>query len=122
MANRGLSYSNLINTIDEQTKAGKSLVDYLRSLGVIDEPNYVHGAADVVDYVSRFGDEASAMTRASTLKNYHLGLSHTQIESNPVTHVDMIWYDRLERGIVITRTKTETKCLWMQEITQFGII
>lgn len=45
MANRGLRYSNLINTIDEQTKAGKSLVDYLRSLGVIDEPNYATMAA-----------------------------------------------------------------------------
>ena len=26
-------------TINERTKAGKSLVGYLRSLGVIDEPN-----------------------------------------------------------------------------------
>ena len=26
-------------TINERTKAGKSLVSYLRSLGVIDEPN-----------------------------------------------------------------------------------
>lgn len=49
---------------------------------------YVHGSADVVDYVSRFGDEASAMTRADVLKNYHIGLSHTPIESNPVTYVD----------------------------------
>lgn len=59
---------------------------------------YVHGSADVVDYVSRFGDEASAMTRADVLKNYHIGLSHTPIESNPVTYVDVLvqslraWY------------------------------
>lgn len=26
-------------TIDERTKAGKSLVNYLRSLGVLEEPN-----------------------------------------------------------------------------------
>ena len=26
-------------TVNERTKAGKSLVNYLRSLGVIDEPN-----------------------------------------------------------------------------------
>ncbi len=26
-------------TIDERTKAGKSLIGYLRSLGVLDEPN-----------------------------------------------------------------------------------
>ena len=26
-------------TINERTKAGKSLISYLRSLGVIDEPN-----------------------------------------------------------------------------------
>lgn len=49
---------------------------------------YDHGAANVVDYVSRFGDEASAMTRADTLKKNHLGLSHIPIESNPITYVD----------------------------------
>ena len=59
---------------------------------------YVHGSADVVDYVSRFGDEAAAMTRATALKNYHQALSHAPIESNPVTYVDTLvkslreWY------------------------------
>ena len=32
-------------TINERTKAGKSLVSYLRSLGVIDEPNATTMAA-----------------------------------------------------------------------------
>ena len=32
-------------TINERTKAGKSLVGYLRSLGVIDEPNATTMAA-----------------------------------------------------------------------------
>lgn len=49
---------------------------------------YVHGAADVVDYVSRYGDEAAAMTRAAVLKHYHEALFHAPIESNPVTYVD----------------------------------
>ena len=59
---------------------------------------YVHGAANVVDYVSRFGDESAAMARAAVLKNYHEALSHTPIESNPVTYVDALvkslreWY------------------------------
>jgi len=51
---------------------------------------YVHGSANVVDYVSRFGDETAAMTRAAALKNYHESLSHVPIESNPVTYVDSL--------------------------------
>ena len=60
--------------------------------------DYVHGAADVVDYVSRYGDEVAAMTRASALQIFHESLSHTPIDSNPITYVDRLvsslraWY------------------------------
>ena len=59
---------------------------------------YVHGAADVVDYVAKYGDEDAAMIRALTLQKHHDSLLHTPIESNPITCVDKLvqslraWY------------------------------
>ena len=60
--------------------------------------NYVHGSSDVVDYVSRYGDEQAARSRAKILQEYHQSLSHNPIDSNPVTYVDILveslrdWY------------------------------
>ena len=60
--------------------------------------DYVHGSANVVDYVSWYGDEVAAMTRASALQSYHESLAHTPIDSNPVTYVNRLvkslraWY------------------------------
>lgn len=60
--------------------------------------NYVHGAADVVNYVLRFGDENAAMARAAALQRYHKMQAHAPIDSNPVTYVDALvkslreWY------------------------------
>lgn len=75
-----LPRQDLYNKLDEVVNA---------SLPAGEKPfEYIHGSADVVDYVSRFGDETAAMTRAASLKNYHESLSHAPIESNPVTYVD----------------------------------
>ena len=60
--------------------------------------NYEHGASDVVKYVSKYGNELVAMKRAVMLRDYHKSLSHTPIDSNPVTYVDTLvkslreWY------------------------------
>ena len=50
-------------TVNERTKAGKSLVNYLRSLGVIDEPNEVTLAA--VQEIKNGGG-----TRCETFEDY----------------------------------------------------
>ena len=60
--------------------------------------NYEHGASDIVKYVSKYGDESAAITRAVSLQEYHKSLLHTPIDSNPVTYVDTLvkslreWY------------------------------
>lgn len=60
--------------------------------------NYKHGASEIVEYVSKYGDESAAITRAVTLQEYHKSLSHHPIDSNPVTYVDTLvkslreWY------------------------------
>lgn len=60
--------------------------------------SYTHGAASVVEYAEKFGDETAAINRAVVLQAYHESNSHCPIESNPVTYVDKIvkslrdWY------------------------------
>lgn len=64
----------------------------------VDAFNYEHGASDIVKYVSKYGDESAAITRAVSLQEYHKSLLHTPIDSNPVTYVDTLvkslreWY------------------------------
>ncbi len=59
---------------------------------------YVHGASDVIRYVSMYGNESAAMSRAESLQKYHQSLSHAPIDSNPVTFVNALvqslrdWY------------------------------
>lgn len=60
--------------------------------------NYVHGSSNVVDFVSKYGDEQVARSRAIILQEYHHSHFHDPIDSNPVTYVDALveslrgWY------------------------------
>ena len=64
----------------------------------MDGCQYVHGDSSVVAYVSKYGDESTAMLRAKILQDYHISQGNTPIDSNPVTFVDKLvtslreWY------------------------------